>query len=149
MTDQEKKERQDFCEELLSWQCTPYHSEARIKGAGTDCGLLILQSMENIGLIEHIDIPHYPVDIAANCAIPMYLNKIKEYCTEIDEEPLPGDILVYKFEGSLVPHHASVVLNKEYIIHALVRIGVTQSNRRGYEKFKVATYRFNRWNGGD
>lgn len=143
------KEREAFCKELLTWQRTPYVPEGRVKGAGTDCGLLILQSFENVGLLPHIDIPHYPIDIACNCSTPMYLNKIKEYCTEISEEPLPGDILVYKFSGSLVPHHASVVLNKEYVIHALVRIGVTQSNRRGYEKHRIATYRFNRWMSGD
>ena len=149
MTDKEQKERKMFCDELLSWQNTPYVPEARVKGGGTDCGLLILQALENVGFLPHIDIPHYPFDIACNCSVPIYLNQIKEYCTEISDEPLAGDILVYKFHGALVPHHASVVLNNEYISHSLVREGVVQSNRRGYEKYRVATYRFNRWVGGD
>ena len=89
------------------------------------------------------------IKLLVTMAVPMYLNQIKEYCTEISDEPLAGDILVYKFHGALVPHHASVVLNNEYIIHSLVREGVVQSNRRGYEKYRVATYRFNRWVGGD
>ena len=143
MTEQE--ERNKLIAEAKTWLRTPYIPEARVKGCGTDCGLFILQSFENVGLLPHIDIPHYPFDIAANCATPMYLNKIKEYCTKTDSEPVPGDIIVYKFSGSKVPHHAAILYRNEYIIHSHVKTGVTLSNRKGFKKFEVGIYRFNKW----
>ncbi|WP_196607420.1 NlpC/P60 family protein [Pectinatus frisingensis] len=140
----EQQEREELLKEAKTWLKTPYIAEGRVKGAGTDCGLFILQSFENIGLLPHIKIPHYPIDIAANCAVPMYLNKIKEYCTEVDKA-IPGDIIVYKFEGSKVPHHAAILYSDEYIIHSHVKTGVTLSNRKGFKKYEVGIYRFNKW----
>ncbi|MBU2701186.1 cell wall-associated NlpC family hydrolase [Sporomusaceae bacterium BoRhaA] len=146
MTDKEKLEREAIIKEALTWQKTPYHCGGRIKGAGTDCGLFILQVFENVGLLPHIEIPTYPIDIAANCATPMYLNKIKEYCHEVNREPLVGDIIVYKMKGSLVPHHAALCCDKEFIIHSHVKTGVTLSNRKGFKPFEVGIYSFDGWN---
>lgn len=149
MTKQEKLERENLIAELLSWENTPYHPEARIKQGGCDCGTLILQSFENIGLIEHLELPHYAQDIACHCAVPTYLMKIKEYCRKIEGEPIKGDILVYHFDGSKVPHHAAVYIDedKDIILHSYTRLGVIRSNRRGYKKYEVGIYRFNNWAG--
>lgn len=135
-------ERNAIIKEALSWKGTKYHPEARIKGAGCDCGTFILQSFENVGLIKHIDLPHYPFDIACNCAVPTYLMKIKEFCKEVKRAAIPGDIIVYKFEGSLVPHHAAIVVDDEYIIHSWVRQGVILSNRKGYRSKEVGVFSF-------
>lgn len=145
MKGNEKSEREAVIKEAKEWLGTPYHTEARLKGAGVDCGLFLLQVMENTGFIEHTEIPHYSVDIACNCAEPKYLNKIKEFCTHVDGEPLPGDIIVYKFPGSKVPHHAAFCVDKEYIIHSYTRQGVILSNRKGYRKYEIGIYRLNRW----
>ena len=141
----EQQEREKVIQEAKTWLKTPYVPEARVKGAGTDCGQFLLGVFENAGLIPHIEIPHYPVDIAANCAVPMYLNKIKEFCTLTNDEALPGDIIVYKFPGSKVPHHAAILYSDEYIIHSHVKTGVTLSNRKGFRKFEIGVYRFNKW----
>lgn len=140
MTEQEK--RRAIVEEAKTWLGTPYVPEARVKGAGTDCGMFILQTFENVGLIEHIEIPHYPVDIACHCSDPMYLNWIEKYSKKVNREPLPGDVIVYKFPGSKVPHHAAICIDSEYIIHSHVRSGVVLSNRRGYKKYEVGVYSF-------
>ena len=145
MDNTEKKERENVIRIAKEWLKTPYHSEARIKGAGCDCGTFIAGVFEEAGLIEHVQIAHYPVDIACNCAVPKYLNKILEYTTKVEDEPIMGDIIFYKFNGSKVPHHASIFMDEEYIIHSYVRQGVTISNRKGYKKYEVGVYRFNKW----
>ena len=138
----ETEERQAIVKEALSWQRTRYAHMGRVKGAGTDCGMFLLEVWERCGLTERINIPYYPFDIAANCSDPMYLNFIEKYCKKIDREAKPGDILVYKFLGSKVPHHASIVIDAEYICHAWVRQGVILSNRKGYKKYEVGLYDF-------
>ena len=60
-------------------------------------------------------------------------------------DPLPGDIFVYHFPGSKVPHHASICVDDEYVIHSWVRQGVVLSNRRGYKQYEVGLYSF--WEG--
>ncbi|MDF2563671.1 MAG: hypothetical protein K0Q53_66 [Massilibacillus sp.] len=147
MTGQEKLERENLIKELLTWENTQYHPEARVKQGGCDCGTLILQSFENVGLIEHIDLPHYAQDVACHCAVPTYLMKIKEYCREVESEPIKGDIIVYHFKGAKVPHHAAVCIDNEFIIHSYTRQGVIRSNRRGYKQYEVGIYRFNKWAG--
>lgn len=142
MDEKEQKEREAVVAEAKTWFGTPYHVEGRVKGAGVDCGMFILQTFENTGLMPHIDIPHYPIDIACNCAKPMYLNKIKEYCKEVDRDILPGDVIVMKFPGAKVPHHAAIAVNSEYMIHSHVKTGVIMSNIKGFRQFIVGVYSF-------
>jgi cell wall-associated NlpC family hydrolase len=142
VNDKEKREREAVVVESRSWLKTPYHPEARVKGAGCDCGTFILQVFENVGLIEHIELKHYPSDIASHCAVPMYLMKIKEYAHEVKRDPLTGDIIVYQFPGSLVPHHAAIVIDDEYLIHSITGRGVEISNRKGYKKHEYGNFSF-------
>jgi cell wall-associated NlpC family hydrolase len=142
MNDIEKQERDAVIKEAKTWLRTPYHPEARVKGAGCDCGTFILGVFENVGLIKHIELEHYPQDIACNCANPMYLKKIKEYCHEVNRDIIPGDIIMYKFDGALTAHHCSIVIDDEYLIHSYTRQGVVLSNRRGYKKFEIGLFSF-------
>jgi cell wall-associated NlpC family hydrolase len=141
----EKEERQHLIEVSKTWLKTPYIPEARVKGCGCDCGTFLAEVFAEAGFIDTVPIPHYPMDIACNCAVPKYLNKIKEYTTKVDREPLPGDIIFYQFPGSKVPHHAAICVDNEYIIHSYVRQGVTISNRKGYKNFEVGIYCLNKW----
>lgn len=144
--EQEQAERLRLIEEAKSWLGTPYHTEGRVKGAGCDCGTFLLGVLENAQILPHIEIPHYPEDIACHCATPKYLMKIEEYCKRVaDNDRKPGDILVYRFSGSRVPHHAAFVYDKEYLIHSYTRQGVIISNMRGYESSLYGVYRLERW----
>ena len=114
------EERKHVIDIAKTWLHTPYIPEARVKGCGCDCGTFIAGVFEEAGLIEHVQIEHYPFDIACNCAVPKYLNRILEYTTKVDREPMQGDILFYKFKGAKVPHHAAICMDDEYIIHCFV-----------------------------
>lgn len=143
---QEVREREKLINEAKAWLGTPYHSEARLKGVGCDCGQFLIGVLENTELLPHLEIPHYPVDIACHCATPRYLMKIEEYCDRVEDGTRKtGDILVFKFKGSKVPHHAGFVVDKDYMIHSYTRLGVILSNIRGYEAHLYGVYRLKRW----
>lgn len=141
-------ERQLVIDTALTWLKTPYISGGRLKGCGCDCATFLAGVFEEAGLIKHIKIDYYPTDIACNNSTPFYLQHMMEFTERIDEEPLPADIIFYKFPGAKVPHHAALCMDKEYIIHCYIRQGVIISNRRGYQKYEYGTYRFKRWIGG-
>lgn len=146
IAEQENIEREALIAEAKEWLGTPYHTAGRVKGAGCDCGTFLLGVTENVGFIPHIDLPYYPEDIACHCAVPKYLMKIKEHCFEVNfEDKKPGDILVFKFSGSKVPHHAAFVCDDEYMIHSYTRQGVILSNIKGYKHALYGVYRLDRW----
>ncbi len=142
----EIEEREKLISEAMEWLGTPYHVRGRVKGAGCDCGTFLAGVLENTGFLPHIDIPYYPEDIACHCATPRYLMKIEEYNNEVPKEDAkPGDILVFKFAGSLVPHHASFKVDGEYMIHSYTKQGVILSNIRHYLPNLYGVYRLKRW----
>lgn len=140
MTEQEQ--RQAVVAEALTWEKTPYHHMGRMKGVGTDCGMLILQTFENVGLIPPTTIDFYPLDVACHCGKPMYLEWIKKFSHEVNRELLPGDVLAYQFPGAKVPHHAALVITPEIGIHAYIRRGVERFNIRGYDKYRIGQFSF-------
>jgi NlpC/P60 family putative phage cell wall peptidase len=143
---QEIEERERLIAEAKEWLNTPYHTGGRVKGAGCDCGTFLLGVLENANLLEHIDLPYYPEDVACHCAVPRYLMKIEEHCDKIaDDERRPGDILVFQFRGAKVPHHAAFMYDKDYMIHSYTRQGVILSNIKGYMHALYGTYRLKRW----
>lgn len=146
----EEQEREEVISEAKEWLGTPYATGGRVKQGGCDCGTFLLGVLENAGMIEHVDLPYYPEDIACHCAVPRYLNKIAEYNDKVtDGTRRPGDILVFKFPGSKVPHHAAFVYDNEYMIHSYTRQGVILSNMRGYEHALHSVWRLKRWKGGE
>jgi NlpC/P60 family putative phage cell wall peptidase len=144
--EQEKAEREKLIAEAREWIGTPYVTRGRVKQGGCDCGTFLAGVLENAGFLPHIDIPYYSEDVACHCAVPRYLMKIKEYYVEIPkEEAIPGDIFVFQFPGSKVPHHASIMMDKDFMIHAYTRQGVILSNIKGYTHALSGAYRFKRW----
>lgn len=116
------EERKKVVAEALTWQGTPYHHMGRVKGAGTDCGMLILQVFENCDLIPHIEIPFYPMDWALHRGEPKYLSWVTQYTKEVNREPLPGDIIVHQYGRCI--SHGGIVVKWPQIIHAYRGIGV-------------------------
>lgn len=121
MEELEKKQRQAVTDEAKTWINTPYHDNARVKGAGVDCGMLLMGIFENCGLIEHIDIPHYSRDWHLHRSEEKYLGWVKKYCHEVDRDPLPGDILLYQY-GRCISHGA-IVIDYPTVIHSFLDYG--------------------------
>jgi len=111
--------RQAIVDEAVTWLRTPWHHQGRVKGAGIDCGMFLLEVFEAVGLIPHIVPPHYGVDFMMHRQIEWFLETVAVYADEIEEvDILPGDVLLYK-HGRIFSHGAIVEVWPR-IVHASV-----------------------------
>lgn len=123
MDAKERAERDRLVSEVLTWLGTPYHHAGRIKGGGTDCGMLILQAFINVDLIRDTEVEYYPMDWHLHRSTERYLDWVRRYCHQVVREiPLPGDIIVYRY-GRCISHGALVVAWPR-LIHAYLGLGV-------------------------
>jgi len=113
-----------ICDEALAWLGTPYHHQARIKGIGVDCAMLLCEVFEACEMIPHVDPRPYPPDWHFHRSEEKYLKGIMAYADELkpDESPQAGDIVLYKFGRCI--SHAGIVLAWPQIIHAYRGQGV-------------------------
>ncbi len=118
MSDQETRQRAAILAEARSWLGTPYHHEARVKGAGVDCAQLLYAVYRHAGRIPAFDIPHYPPDWHLHRDTERYLGFVLDHAVEIAGPPLPGDIAIWKFGRCF--SHGAIVLEWPRIIHAYV-----------------------------
>ena len=118
----EDEQRAAVVAEARSWLGTPYHHEARVKGAGVDCLTLIAEVFERAGVLPRIEIPHYPHDWHIHNSDERYMAGVLRYGHEV-ERAQPGDIVLYRF-GRCYAHGAIVVSWPGEIIHSYLNEGV-------------------------
>ena len=114
--------REDVLTELQDWLGTPYHHAARVKGAGVDCLMLLLEVYGRAGVfarrgvdVASIAIPRYPHDIMLHRNEEMYLEGVRRYALETDR-PDTGNIALWKF--GRIYSHAAIITGWPAIIHA-------------------------------
>jgi cell wall-associated NlpC family hydrolase len=120
----EEKQRKAVVDEALSWLGTPYHHQGFIKGAGVDCGFLLIKAFHECGLIPWIDPRPYPKDWHLHRSAEKYLGWVEQYTKRLPDGtiPKPGDIILYRW-GRCVSHGALVV-DYPKVIHAYLGQGV-------------------------
>lgn len=111
--------------EAYTWLGTPYHHQARVKGVGVDCAMILADVYHACGLIPDIDPRPYPADWHLHRDEERYLGWIKQYTHQVDV-PKPGDIALYKF-GRCVSHGA-IVVEWPLILHSYIGEGVLLSD---------------------
>lgn len=119
----ERAGRLAIVQEAMTWLRCPYHHQGRLKGVGVDCGMLLLEIYEALGLMPHVDPRPYPPDWHLHRSEQVYLGWVKQYARPV-ETPLPGDLVLYRF-GRCISHGA-LVLDWPNVIHAYVDLGVVQ-----------------------
>jgi cell wall-associated NlpC family hydrolase len=115
------KTRASILEEAKTWLNTPYHSKARIKGVGVDCGGYIYEIFR-----PYLPLPPFPKDYAEDWSLhksdnEIYLDFIGQF-VEAVQEPLPADLVMWQF-GRNYGHGTLYIKNQTYI-HAWGRTGV-------------------------
>lgn len=77
---------QEAVKEALTWLGTPYHHQGRVKGVGVgvDCGTLICEVYEKVGLMDHLDPRPYPPDCHMHQMGQRYLEFILGVCDPVD-----------------------------------------------------------------
>lgn len=125
-------------EEALTWVGTPYHHQGRVKGAGVDCGTLICEVYEAVGLMDHLDPRPYPQDWHLHQMGQRYLELILQVCLPV-EVPEPGDIVLYHF-GKCISHGA-IVVEWPTIVHSYLGLGVVvQDGTKGSLSRRIAGF---------
>lgn len=110
--------------EAESWIGTRFHHEARVKGAGVDCLMLLAEVYERAGVIGHVAPPHYVPDWHLHQGAEKYMEGLLRYAHEIDGPPSPGDIALFRFGRTF--SHGAIVTEWPRVIHAYWKIGVVR-----------------------
>jgi cell wall-associated NlpC family hydrolase len=106
-------------EEARSWLGTPWHHQARMRGAGVDCVMLVCEVYE-AGVIPHVEPEYYPIDIMMHRTDEPVLRWFDRFADEVTEA-IPGDVVAWKFGYSF--SHAGIVTDAQHVIHSFRQYG--------------------------
>jgi NlpC/P60 family putative phage cell wall peptidase len=113
--------REKSVEVARTWIGTPYHHKAKVKGAGTDCGMILIAIFAEAGVIKDYEPEDYPADWMMHRSEERYLATVEKFAKKVEREPLPGDLVLFKF-GRCISHGA-IVTEWPNIIHAYKQAG--------------------------
>ena len=121
------EQRRQIVRAAREWLGTPYHHQARVKGAGADCAMFPLAVYQECGLLP-VDYrrPQYSVQWHLHRSEELYLRELEKFCFEISGSPQPGDFVVFKFGRTF--SHGAIVLDWPRIIHAYIPRGVVMAD---------------------
>ena len=120
-------EGRKVAEAAKTWLGTPHVNGARVKGKGVDCGMLLIGSLEDAGVMERnsMEIAPYSNEWHLHHSEEWFLSYVKSKCRKV-RKPRPGDFLLYQY-GRCVSHGA-VYIGDGRVVHAVVRQGVIMSD---------------------
>lgn len=116
----EAKQRAAVVAEALTWVDTRYHPMQAVKAVrdetgtivdrgGVDCATLLNEVYAAAGMIERIDISHYPPDWHMHRRTERYLETVLQHAREVWPDSVrPGDVVLFKF--GLVFSHGGIVV---------------------------------------
>ena len=119
MPSTEASQRAAVVAEARAWLRTPYHNCADIKGAGVDCGMLLVRVFVDSGLCEPFDPRPYAPDWHFHRDGERYLGFVFDHCAEVQEaQAQPGDVVVFKL-GHCYSHGGIITAAKPLsLIHS-------------------------------
>lgn len=133
--------REDVVREALTWEKTPYHHHARIKGVGVDCAQLPAAVYEAVGLIPHLS-PEYSEQWMMSRDEELYLSYVFPHAREIQREEIrPGDFVIWKWGRTF--SHGAIVIDPPVVLHAVISArAVIRANIDEQEELKRRPARF-------
>ena len=117
----EEEAREAIVTEALSWEGTPYHPHASIKGVGVDCAMFPAAVYHAVGLIPEIK-PSYTSDWMMHRDEEKFLGFVTPHTVEIDQaEVKPGDFVIWRFGRTF--SHSAIIIDYPVAIHAVIKGG--------------------------
>ena len=125
--------RERVAQEALSWLGTPYLPGGRVKGAGCDCGTLLIEVLLACGLLDKDEVDkelqelgYLSCDWFHNTNSEKYFRKVIRFARKISEgrcypttqAPI-GSIVLTKVASSHVWNHGGIVVKWPRIVHAV------------------------------
>ena len=103
-----------------TWLGTPYHHQASVKGAGTDCIGLVRGIWRELYGREPQALPAYTRDWAEAHARETLLEAARCHLVEVPPaEAQPGDILLFRWRRTAPAKHCAILSTPTAMIHAL------------------------------
>lgn len=129
-------QRARIVEVALSWAGTPYRGWTCKKGVGADCGQFLRGVYIEAGFFREIPVPaNYSLQAAQHRQTTEYRELVETYMRQIPEsEVLPGDVVLFRV-GKGFAHGAIVKSWPDFVIHALLRYGVTGGHATANNRF--------------
>lgn len=88
--------------EARTWLGTPWHHEGRVRGAGVDCGMLVLEVFKAVGVLPAaFSVGHY----GRNPNLPRLIATLSAWAREA-QEIRPGDVLLFTIVDA--PRHLAI-----------------------------------------
>lgn len=106
----------------LEYLGTPHVNQAKVKGKGVDCGMLLIAALEGAGAVpkDSIVIPPYSNEWHLHHSTEWFLKYVSTYCERV-EELQEGDFILYQF--GRCASHGAVYVGNNVVCHALVNQG--------------------------
>ena len=103
-----------------TWLGTPYHHQASLKGAGTDCIGLVRGIWRELYGREPQALPAYTRDWAEAHGRETLLEAARRHLVELPSaQAQPGDILVFRWRRNAPAKHCAILSTPTAMIHAL------------------------------
>lgn len=117
------KTRAALIAEALTWQGTPFHHQAALKGVGCDCIGLVRGALGALGIEAHSVPSNYsrgPDPTALLAAV-----EASDQLVEIRvADARPGDLLLFRVKRD--PRHFALLVDDQTMVHADVSYGVVR-----------------------
>lgn len=107
--------RDRVLDEARTWLRTPWHHNARVRGAGVDCGHLLAACYIGAGLAPDIDLGQYTADWMQHQSEERFLSFVRQYMDPVDA-PQPADVAVWQYGHCF--SHGGIVVDWPRVIHA-------------------------------
>lgn len=121
----EEASRLRVVEIAKTWLRTPYHSGARIRGAGVDCAMLPAEVYQEAGLLARIEPGHYAPDFHLHKNEERYLELVLSHAKPT-KDPKPGDFVLVKV--GRVFAHGAIIVDWPLVIEARLGLNVQYCN---------------------
>lgn len=111
--------RDEIVASARSWLGTPYHHQASVKGAGTDCLGLVRGVYREVTGREAEAPPPYSRDWAEASGAETMLEAARRHLVEVPRDRAgAGDVIIFRLRPGCVAKHAAILTGADRMIHA-------------------------------
>lgn len=139
----EAEQRAVIVAEAMSWRGTPYVPGGAVKGAGTDCGMIMCRIFQATGHLDPAFDPRpYPIQWHFHQAAEKYLGFVERFAHPLPDgrEPGPGDVVLFRFGKCF--SHGAIVIDWPVVLHAMRPHRVGTINVKTTPKLDILPRRF-------